>query len=226
LDASFDALELKGIDIKNGMDIRIESGSALPLSKPARQAFLMDLFQNGAITSEQMLDMLDIGGVNKLVERIRVDMRQAQRENLKIKRLTPQDLQQYAMQKQQEWHDRAPESIDPNTGLPVFTLDPMTWPPVVPVNNWDNHAVHIATHNNYRKGQEYELLDDSVKQEFERHVRMHEQSVAAQQQQEMMTGMPTPGSPQGAGQQPGQPAPTDADQMLPPEQGGQPGMQG
>jgi hypothetical protein len=199
----------------------------------------MDLFQNGAITAEQMLDMLDIGGVNKLVERIRVDMRQAQRENLKMKRLTDQDLQAYAQQKQMEWQTGAEGSTDPNTGLPLFTPDPQTWPPMVPVNNWDNHAVHIATHNNYRKGQEFETLQDSVKQEFERHVRMHEQSNAMQQQATMQDGMAPPGTdpsqmgivdPSQAGQsQPGQPGQQpeggDASAMLPP-QGGQPPMQG
>lgn len=45
--------------------------------------------------------------------------------------------------------------------------------PLVPVNTWDNHQVHVEVHNNYRKRQEYEKLPQELKQEFERHVELH-----------------------------------------------------
>lgn len=41
-------------------------------------------------------------------------------------------------------------------------------------NSWDNHAIHIREHNNFRKTHEYTLLDPDVKQKFEFHVQAHE----------------------------------------------------
>lgn len=46
-------------------------------------------------------------------------------------------------------------------------------PPIVPVNTWDNHELHIEVHNNFRKRQEYENLEPGLKEQFERHVEMH-----------------------------------------------------
>jgi len=45
--------------------------------------------------------------------------------------------------------------------------------PLVPVNTWDDHQLHIEVHNNYRKRQEFEGLPEELKQEFERHVELH-----------------------------------------------------
>lgn len=177
-DRSFDSFVLKGSDIANSLDVRVEPGSALPESKAARQAFLMDLAQIGAITPQQMLDMMEIGGVQNLVDRMRIDMRVAQRENLRMKRLTSQDVANWNLQKMEEALIGAPGTRDPNTGTP--TIDPMliaTYPPIVPVNKWDNHEVHITTHNNYRKSQEFELLPQEVKDQFDKHITIHENYV-------------------------------------------------
>jgi len=45
--------------------------------------------------------------------------------------------------------------------------------PPIPVNSWDNHEQHIMWHNNFRKTQQFELLDPIVKKAFELHVQMH-----------------------------------------------------
>jgi len=187
LDQAFDVVTLSGSDIINGTDIRVEGGSALPMSKPARQAFLMDLFKMGAISKEEMLDLLEMGGVQKLVEETRRDKKQAQRENIKMKKMTDQQYQQFMMQTVQTALAGGPGSTDPQTGYPL--IDPMvpaTYPPFIPVNSWDNHALHVQEHNNYRKGQEYEVLPDFVKTEFEKHVQLHMQALSG--------GMSQPGS--------------------------------
>lgn len=191
LDGAFDSVELKGADIANGLDIRIEGGSALPQSRPARQAFLMEMFKMGAITSEQLMDLLDFGGVQKLTERIRVDTRAAQRENSKMKRLTEQELQMYGMSMMQAAEAGAEGSTDPETGMSLFSPNPATWPPLTPVNEWDNHAVHIAVHNDFRKGQQFEMLPDSVKQEFARHIAMHKMQLQFAQMGMMQSGLPS-----------------------------------
>jgi hypothetical protein len=95
VDGSFDSIALKGSDIAKGMDIRIEAGSSLPVSKAARQALLMDLITQGVIPPEKGLKLMEIGGVNKLYEEMAVDERQAQRENLRMRSLDIQRIQEH-----------------------------------------------------------------------------------------------------------------------------------
>lgn len=52
-------------------------------------------------------------------------------------------------------------------------------------NEWDNHQMHIDRHNQYRKSESFEDLDDQTKQIFQMHVMAH-QMVIQQQQQQMM----------------------------------------
>lgn len=201
-DGAFDSLEFKGSDIANGLDLRTEGGSSLPTSKPARQAYLMDLYDRQAIDKDQLLDLMDMGGTQKLVDRLRVDMRAAQRENIRIKKITPDEMNQYAQTIQSHVQNGAPDGSDqnPNTGEFNYYMDPATWPPMVPVNDWDNHQVHVDTHNNYRKGQEFETLPQFVKQEFEKHIQRHLLALNPPQDPATM-GMPgqapgaTPGAP-------------------------------
>ena len=87
VDGSFDAISLKGSDIKSGTDIRIEAGSALPTSKAARQALLLDMMKMNFIPPEKGLEMMEIGGVQRVYEELAIDKRQAQRENLRMRRL-------------------------------------------------------------------------------------------------------------------------------------------
>lgn len=84
LDGAFDAITLKGSEISTGTDIRMEAGSALPTSKAAKQAFIMDCMRNGWIDPNEGLSLMDMGGVNKLYDKLKIDERQAQRENLRL----------------------------------------------------------------------------------------------------------------------------------------------
>lgn len=146
-DGSFDAMAFSGSDIRNNTDIRIEGGSALPVSKAAKQAFIMDLMKMGFIDPNKGLEVMQIGGINKIYDQINVDRRQAQRENLRMSKVTAEML----MEQMQ---------INPNQ-LPV------------PVNSWDNHKLHVEVHNNFRKGQKFEALPDEIKALFEAHVQQH-----------------------------------------------------
>jgi len=198
MDRAFDSFALKGSDIANGLDVRVEPGSSLPMSKSARQAFLMDLFTSGAITAQQMLDMMEMGSVNVLVDRMRIDMRCAQRENLRMKKITVQQLDQFNQEQMMNAAQGGMGSRDPNTGLP--TVDPVnasTYPPMVKVNDWDNHQVHITTHNNYRKTQEFEMLDPLIQDQFDKHIKLHQMRAYAAMMNPMM-GQAIQGSPPGA----------------------------
>lgn len=60
--------------------------------------------------------------------------------------------------------------------------------------DWDDHAVHIAEHNRFRKSARYERLDDDIKNLFAEHIQAHETTAAeeaGEAQQRANMGGPT-----------------------------------
>jgi hypothetical protein len=216
IDGSWDAAMLKGSDLNNNYDIRMEAGSALPTSKAAKQALITDWMKLGFITPEEGMQVLEIGGIVKLYERIKIDENQARRENLKMQNVADELIQQMLM-----------PPTDPMTGEVIPQVDPMSGKPllpepVIPVNTWDNHAIHIDIHNRYRKSQAFESLDPMKQLLFEIHVQKHMEAIAAPH----IGGMPTAEMMIGvAEQQRNQPPPTDSQTpMMGGEMGGEEGM--
>lgn len=222
VDGSFDALMFKGSDIKSNTDIRIEAGSALPTSKAARQALVMDLMKMGFIDPAKGLEVMEIGGVTQLYENVKIDQAQARRENLKMRTLDSETITQVAQQSTVEIDPITGQPmIDPMTGQPMPKMDqngrPVTPEPAIPVNTWDNHAIHIDIHNAFRKGQAYEQLTPEQQLLFELHVTKHMEAIAAphiggRPTSEMMIGL--------AEAQREQPLPSDMSSPMPglPEQ--------
>lgn len=171
-DGSFDSLAFKGSDLENNLDIKIEAGSALPISKAAKQALIMDLMKMGFVDPNKGLEVMDMGGINKIYEQLQVDQRQVQRENLRMSKVTGDMMQQYneqnaqVMQQAQMTGEPSPFGTD-EIGQPLMP------PLMIPVNSWDNHAAHIEYHNQFRKGQTFETLAPEVKALFEQHVQQH-----------------------------------------------------
>jgi hypothetical protein len=84
----------------------------------------------------------------------------------------------------------------------------------VPVNTYDEHAIHRAAHNMYRRRQAYERLPDNIKTIFENHDQMHAQAMGLAQGTPIAPGQPLPpppdgqlgaASPDGGGGPPGMP---------------------
>ncbi|MGH7792792.1 MAG: hypothetical protein ACREOB_10820, partial [Thermodesulfobacteriota bacterium] len=210
VDGSFDAQVFKGAQLQDNTDIKIEAGSALPTSRAAKQAFIMDLMKMGFIPPQEGLEVMEIGGLNKIYERLQVDVRQAQRENLKMSSVTEEIIQMNAQQYEGQ--------IDEQTGIP------MSPPLVVPVNTWDNHQVHVEIHNRYRKSQSFELVSQEVKRLFEEHVKEHAEALIIGMQTQVPSdlmsplgqegeGVPSEGAPQQEGAAPG-PAPIPEGEMI------------
>lgn len=249
-DGAFDAMALKGSDIKSGTDIRMEAGSSLPVSKAARQAFIMDMMKMGFIDPQQGLRIMEIGGVQKLYDQLQVDERQAQRENLRMKSFTQEQLAEHAqmvnmyMMQQAQLEQQAaivpPElsdvigqpgdpnemnmpgaagesAVDPSL-VDSMTGQPLEPPSLVPVNTWDNHAVHIEVHNRFRKSQSFELLSDDHKALFEEHVQKHAMALNQAAMNAGMQGMP--GAEQMGTDPMAQSQPQGGEQMAPPEMEG------
>lgn len=166
-DGSFDAMSFSGADLKDNTDIRIENGSALPQSKAAKQALILDLMKMGFVKPDKGLEVMDIGGINKIYDQVQVDKRAAQRENLRMSKMTEELYQQFLEQN--------PPEVDPMTGQPG--------PPPLPVkvNTWDNHELHVEVHNNFRKGQTFETLPDFIRAMFEQHVQDHIKALGIEQ---------------------------------------------
>ena len=209
-DGAFDATVLSGADIASGCDIRIESGSALPTSKSARQALITDWMKMGFIPPQDGLKILDMGMLQKYYSQIKTDENQSQRENLMMKRLDEQTIQQFQAQWEQgaaagEQDKIVPGQVDAN-GQPV----PLAVPPVVQVHDYDNHAVHIDVHNRFRKSQSFDLLPDLVKAEFEKHISMHKAALQQQEQEALALQAQAQGAPQGSPAPSAQQAPAEA----------------
>lgn len=164
-EGSFDAMAFKGSDLRDNVDIRVEAGSSLPVSKAAKQAFIMDMMKLGFIDPKDGLEVMEMGGLSKIYERIQADQRQIQRENLRMSKITPDMLIQHEQLVQQSLLDGS-TPVGPE-GQPLIP------PPLVPVNTWDNHQLHIQIHNNYRKSQAFEALPQEIKKVFEDHVQAH-----------------------------------------------------
>ncbi len=236
-DGAFDTLELRGADLSGSTDIRVESGSTVGQSRAAKQAYLLDMWQYGIITDpQQILKLLDVGGAQSILDTMNVAERAAQRENIKMKKSDPYSLEET----QQQWDDQmsqvdqmqqqatqmgvpldpnaAPGLIDPQTGAMLPEQSQM------PVNEWDDHATHIRVHNTFRMTQEFELLPDPIKREFENHVALHQAAMQKSVLTSFLNQIPGDGTDGGSGQpqgsgatgQPGQmPSTQEATQQQP-----------
>lgn len=91
-DGSFDAQVYKGESLGGNLNVRVEAGSALPQSKAAKQAFVMDLIKLFPQYADKGLELLEIGGIERIYEEYLTDKRQAQRENIKMSAGAPVEV--------------------------------------------------------------------------------------------------------------------------------------
>jgi len=204
VDQSMSARYLSRSDIKNGTDIRIEGGSALPHSKAARTAMIMDLINRGVIPGDKGLEMLDMPNMRSYYAIIKVDENHANRENIRLRSAPVEEIQmarqEAEMQKQayleQMGMDESMAREDPVVAQLFDQLDK----PMLPVNDWDNHEVHIFRHQFFMKSQAFEMLDPIVQEEFVKHVQEHKAVQQSQALTEMMMGGTTGGMPEDMGE--------------------------
>lgn len=198
---AFDALAFKGSDLRGNNDIKVEAGSALPVSRAAKQALIMDMMKLGFIPPEKGLALLEMGGINKIYDSLQVDEKQAKREELRMSKATLGEMMLHQQQYEMALHQEAQNGtkvVDEN-GLEIDESGiPVPPPLLVDVNTWDDHAKHIISHNNYRKSQEFEQLDDNAKALFDEHVNRHLAMLGMVDQGSMEAQMgPQPGGPEG-----------------------------
>jgi hypothetical protein len=223
MDQSFSVLFLKGADIKSGTDIRIDQGTALPTSQAAMRAFVTDLMNRGMIPADKGLEMLDLPNMRAYYQLVKVDENQAKRENMRMANLPVEEVQmamQQAQQMKQQYLDT--HGVDENTARqdPVVSqlLDKFDRP-LFPVNDYDNDDTHIFIHQNFQKSQRYENLDQSIKDQFEKHVQAHKDKQATAQLTQLMQGGSAGGQPPGGAPMGGAPGGMPGAQSGPPAKG-------
>lgn len=145
-----EAMEFKGSDLNGNYDLRIESGSMAPRSRAARQAFITELMKMQVIDPAKGMRYLQMSETNAMFSEMQVDVRQVQRENLKLS---------------------AQPEVDMETGIPA--------PIMVDINPFDDHMVHLLEHEKFMKSQEYEILPPENKEAFLQHWIVHKEQAMA-----------------------------------------------
>lgn len=222
-DSQYEALSWKQNALRGNTDVRIQDGSALPVSKAARTAQITEFMMNGWLPPEQGFEMLNMGGMDKVLDELLVDKRQAYRENLKMAQADPSMLMLLLSPAPGPNGEPVPEPfVNPQTGQEIplnFDETPFTPQLPVPVNSWDNHEAHYEFHNQFRKTQEFEVLPDENKQLFELHIQMHMHALRSQMVSSTgaeLTDNPNPEPPMQVDEQ-GQPVGPPEEENAPPE---------
>jgi hypothetical protein len=180
-DNAYESMKWKGSDLKGNTDVKVSTGSALPYSKAAKQALIIDMMTNGFMAPEMGLELMEMPTLGKALDELQLDKRQAQRENMKMAD-APVELLAMLLNPAPGPNGEKPMQIqNPQTGqTQVMNGDGTPFQPQPPVAVNSYHEAHIQFHNDYRKTQEYELLDPVVKQGFELHVQMHQMALMSQ----------------------------------------------
>lgn len=190
-DGAFDTIRLMGSDIKNATDIRIEPGSSIGQSKAAMEARAMDLYSLGAIDQPQLMQMMEMGGMQRIQDTAKAAERKAQRENLRMKELDPQAILQARQEFQLEAAPRLAEmmraeGMEPSIEEIAQAVQELEAPPMIPADDFDMHQLHIDLHDRFRMSQEYDILPEEVKQQFEAHIEMHRGFLQHEQMEAML----------------------------------------
>jgi hypothetical protein len=185
-DGQINAKYLERTDIKSGTDIRIEGGSSLPVSKAARIALFMDLMTRGAIPVDQALKLMALPSMKAYYDLTEVDEKQATRENVAMSELEPKATAQAREQVVSMVQQSMPMGINPLENPMASQQMELANEPVVEVHDWDEHDVHIMVHTRYMKSQEYEMLPEEIKNEFELHLQAHKDAKFRTQMEDMM----------------------------------------
>lgn len=99
-DHATDAKLLSGTDIEGGTDVRVQAGSALPLNKAARIATVTDWIMKKIVAPQDGLEAMEAGNLGTVYDKIMVDTAAASRENMQIRELDDNLIQQFQQQQQ------------------------------------------------------------------------------------------------------------------------------
>jgi hypothetical protein len=186
------AKALTAADIATGTDIRVTVGTGLPQSRSARMAVVTEWMDKGYIPPQIGLKVIEAGTLGDAFKLIKIDEDQALRENVEMTDLITED-------EYNQWMlEQAPAPVDPMGGMPMDggfgaaeppavaeqpQIDPLTGAPVpppifYPVNDFDNHPVHIEVIEREMKSQRWKTLEPWRQQVMIEHRAAHVAAVS------------------------------------------------
>ena len=158
-------------DLKGGVSIHVETGSALPRTRAGRQARILDYVDRGVIRPDQAYKYLDIADLEGLAGAFQADEDLAYREHDKL--LAGQPINLIAMQiamSQIESGQAVDESGEPITDpeaaeayIHQESLRPLPY---------ENLQVSADTHALFMKSQSFEVLPPEVQSDFITHYEL------------------------------------------------------
>jgi len=80
------AIEFKGSDLKNNIDLRVVSDSMAPRSRAAKQASVIELVKLGAVEPNMALKYFQMSETSAMYDELHTDINQVKRENLRLAR--------------------------------------------------------------------------------------------------------------------------------------------
>ena len=136
-------IEFKRANLDAGVDVGVEPGSAMPRSKVAQQAMVLDMLREGFFSDPQTgkpdfakaLKYMEFGSVNDIYEEAALDSNQARRENEGMKELRP-SMAEY-------WHNHQAHLYEHNRYRK--TADFENQPPEVK----EQFTAHIMQHEEF-----------------------------------------------------------------------------
>ena len=136
-DNQWSLLEFKPEMYTDGYDVTVQSGSSLPISRAMERNMVLQLWPTGLLgdpmdpsVRQKVLEVIDIGGMDKILKDEGKDMNFA-----KMEFLLPVEGYEKLLQEQGEidWENVTEEALSGMIYLPT-------------VNSFDNHTVHVREH--------------------------------------------------------------------------------
>lgn len=147
---SISAKEIKSMK----KDVRVQGENIIAAHKRLQQDSVLDMYEKGLFgpqddqaVRKKVLSLLEFGNVSELFDEINLDETQAKHENDQF--INHEDLL---------------PNLDPD-GNEILTL---------PAYDFEDHEVHIRTHNNLRKSPRYRAMTDVMRKGIDAHVKIHE----------------------------------------------------
>lgn len=171
VDQSLNVSAFIGSDIAGGTDVRIDGESVLPKSKAAKSAQITEWIDKGIIPPETGLEVLEMGNLGKVYDRIRRDKDAAAAEHTKLMNMTAEEIQQMQQQHQAQIEQMSAQ-VEQATGA---APDPSLVPPleILPIHWYDNDAVHFEEHRLFANSAAYQILSPEQQQALDQHAQAH-----------------------------------------------------
>jgi len=162
-------------DLKGGVTIHVETGSALPRTRAGRQARIMDYVDKGVIRVDQAYKYLDIADLAGLGAMFQADEDQAYREHDKLLAGEPVNIVEMNAAIQQiesgQAVDETGEVLEDPQAIEAYVREASLQP-----HPFENLATHLDVHSLFMKSSEFEALPDETKAGFLDHYRLTQQA--------------------------------------------------